>query len=310
MTFSRDTVLTLGLSLLSIIVFSNSAAQTSPETQIIMLGTGSPVPNPDRSGPAVAIVVDENSYLFDFGPGVVRRAAKLSPRFGGKITALAPKNIHIAFLTHLHSDHSAGFSDLLLTAWSGGHRNRPLRIFGPEGIERLVEGTLYAYETDIKYRVFGLEVTNDQGWRVETETIKEGLVFQDNYVKVLAFPVLHGSWPNAFGYRIETEDKVVVISGDLRPNDKIREYSKNADYLIHEVYCEAGRNRLDKERQNYHLSNHTSTKQLVELAGTVKPGVLVLTHILWFGCTPEEVMDEMADYPGKTILAEDLDIYK
>lgn len=281
------------------------------ETQVVMLGTGTPVHNPERSGPAVAIVTGNQSYLFDFGPGVVRRAAALSPRFGGDIEALAAPNLNIAFLTHLHSDHTAGFPDLLLTGWASGKRDKRVRLFGPDGVQQLVSGTYEAYEDDIKYRLYHRGKVSDEGWRVETQVVKEGLVYEDESIRVIAFPVLHGSWPQAFGYRVETADKVVVISGDLRPGGKIREYSENADYLIHEVYCDAGLKKRSVEDQRYHSNNHTSTRELAELANRVRPGALVLTHVIPFGCTEEEILNEVSnDYDGEVIFANDLDIYK
>lgn len=284
----------------------------SSTTKIVMLGTGTPVPTPARSGPSVAIVVGDDSYIFDFGPGIVRQAAKMSPRFNGPFDALRGKNLKVAFLTHLHSDHTAGFADLLLTGWTGGHRKEPLKLIGPEGIQELVDGTLEAYDVDIKYRVYGLEDTNNTGWRVDVTEVSEGSVFEDDNVKVIAFPVPHGSWPNAFGYRIETADKTIVISGDLRPNEKIKEYSQGADYLIHEVYCERGLvENMKPIRQTYHRGNHTSTKELAKLANDVKPAVLILTHVLPFGCSYTEVLKEVtSDYSGKVIMAKDLDVFK
>ena len=85
-----------------------------------MLGTGTPNADPERSGPAVAIVVNDTPYLVDFGPGVVRRATAATPEYGGEIEGLAAKNLKVAFLTHLHSDHSAGLADLILTPWTLG----------------------------------------------------------------------------------------------------------------------------------------------------------------------------------------------
>lgn len=276
-----------------------------------MLGTGTPVHNPERSGPSVAIVVDDKSYIFDFGPGLVRRAAALSPRFGGDIPALKASNLNIAFLTHLHSDHTAGFPDLLLTGWSSGNRDVRMKVYGPDGIQRLVAGVHDAYEDDIKYRLYHRGKNTDEGWRVDVEIVEEGLVHEDDSIRVIAFPVDHGSWPNAFGYRAETRDKTIIISGDLRPNEKIREYSGNADYLIHEVYCDAGFKKRPQVDQKYHANNHTSTREVARLANQVEPGVLVLTHVLWFGCTKQEILDEVAaDYDGKVIIAEDLDVYQ
>ena len=93
-------------------------SEGSHRTRVVLLGTGTPVPDPERSGPATAIVVDQNAYLVDFGPGVVRRAkAAVLDRH---LAALEPANLKIAFVTHLHSDHTAGYSDLILTGWTAG----------------------------------------------------------------------------------------------------------------------------------------------------------------------------------------------
>jgi ribonuclease Z len=319
MTLSEEPVFSLlttskisvWLKTLAVVICAWAFSVANAETQIAMLGTGTPVHDPERSGPSVAIVVDGRSYVFDFGPGLVRRAAALSPRFGGDIQALKASSLNVAFLTHLHSDHTAGFADLLLTGWSSGNRDVRMKVFGPDGTQQLVAGIHDAYEDDIKYRLYHRGKSTDQGWRVDVGIVEEGLVYADDSIRVIAFPVKHGSWPNAFGYRAETNDKTVVISGDLRPNDKIREYSENADYLIHEVFCEAGFKKRSEEDQKYHANNHTSTRELAELANQVKPGVLVLTHVLFFGCTADEILAEVQeDYEGKVIFSEDLDVYK
>lgn len=288
------------------------ALDNSLTTKVVMLGTGTPVPTPDRMGPSTAVIYGEKTYIFDFGPGIVRQTAKLNPRFGGPFDAMRSGNLKLAFITHLHSDHTAGLPDLLLTGWSGGHRKQPLKLFGPEGTKKLADKTIEAFDTDIKYRVFGLEDTNNQGWRIEAKEISEGLVYEDEDVKVYAFPVKHGKWPEAYGYRVETPDKTVVISGDLRPSESIRENSIETDYLVHEVYCERGlRENMIPIRQAYHRSNHTSTKELAKLANEVKPGVLVLTHILPFGCSYDEILEEVTDsYDGKVVVATDMDIYR
>ncbi|RLD64570.1 MAG: MBL fold metallo-hydrolase, partial [Bacteroidetes bacterium] len=211
--------------------FSNSKI-----TKVVMLGTGNPNPSPSQSGCSVAIIVNDTPYIVDFGPGLIRQAAAMSPRYGGKIKGLDVKNIKRAFLTHLHSDHTTGYPDLILTPWVMG-RNEPLEVYGPEGINDMTKHILEAYKEDIRYRIYGYEPANNQGWRVNShEFTKEGIIYQDENIKVEAFPVPHGTWPNAWGFRFTTPDKIIVLSGDSSPSDKIIEYSKGADLLIHEVY--------------------------------------------------------------------------
>ena len=118
-------------------------------TRVVLLGTGTPVPDPDRSGPATAIVVDDSAYLVDFGPGVVRRSkAAVLERH---IAAPEPANLKVAFVTHLHSDHTAGYPDLILTGWTAGRRT-PLEVYGPKGLQSMTEHILQAYRIDIETR--------------------------------------------------------------------------------------------------------------------------------------------------------------
>ena len=178
---------------------------------MVFLGTGNPNPDPKHSGCSIAIVVNDTPYIVDFGPGVIRQAAALSPRYGGTIEGLSVKNIKVAFLTHLHSDHTTGYPDLVLTPWVMG-RDEPLEVYGPKGITDMTNNILNAYKEDIKYRLYGSEPANDIGWRVNSHEIQEGLIYEDDNIKVEAFLVEHGSWPNAYGYRFTTPDKVIVIS--------------------------------------------------------------------------------------------------
>ncbi len=239
---------------------SDSVKSQSEETQtqLILLGTGTPNADPERSGPSLAIVVGSNSYIVDFGPGVVRRASALSKQWGGKIEALNANNLKLAFLTHLHSDHTAGYADLILTPWVLG-RNIPLEVYGPKGLTQMTEDLLEAYRSDISYRLDGLEPANALGWQVNTHEITEGVVFQDDLIEVTAFKINHGSWDNAFGYRFVTPDKTIVISGDTRPSQNLIRYSEGVDILVHEVYSQAGFDKKTEVWKKYHAAHHTST---------------------------------------------------
>jgi len=279
-------------------------------TKIVMLGTGNPNPNPSRSGCAIAIVVKNIPYIVDFGPGLIRQAAAMSPRYGGSIKGLDVKNIKRAFLTHLHSDHTTGYPDLILTPWVMG-RDEPLEVYGPEGIKEMTKNILKAYEEDIRYRLYGQEPANNQGWRVNChEIIKEDTIYQDSNIIVEAFPVPHGTWPNSWGFRITTPDKVIVISGDTSPSEKLIEYAKDADILIHEVYSKVKYDKKNKFWKDYHARNHTSTYELADIANKSKPKLVVLYHVLSWGITNEELIKEISErYKGKVVVGEDLDIY-
>ena len=274
-------------------------------TSVVILGTGTPNADPDRSGPAVAVVVNDRAYLVDFGPGVVRRAAAAAKR---GIRALAPSRIAVAFLTHLHSDHTAGYPDLILTPWVLG-RVTPLRVYGPPGLRNMTKHLLAAYDADIRERIDGLEGANPTGWQVETHEIEAGFVYADDSVRVEALPARHGSWP-AFSYRFTTADRTVVISGDTAPHDAIGANYAGCDVLVHEVYSTAGFQRRPAKWQRYHAVVHTSAQELARIAAVVRPGLLVLYHQLFWGETPDSLLDEIAQiYDGPVVSANDLDVY-
>ena len=168
-------------------------------TQIVLLGTGTPGPDPDRSGPATAIVVNGRPYLVDFGPGVVRRAAA-AYRKGVKAFGFGVTNLKTAFLTHLHADHTAGYPDLILTPWIMGRR-QPLEVYGPKGLKAMTKHVLKAWELDIANRVRGAERLPGAGCSVNVSEIEPGLIYKDSNVSVTAFLVHHGGMENAFGFR-------------------------------------------------------------------------------------------------------------
>lgn len=181
------------------------------ESRVVMLGTGTPNPTPERMGPCAAVIVDEQVYLVDFGVGLVRRATEMVER---GIEALAAAKLTRGFLTHLHSDHTLGLPDLILTPWVL-KRSEPLKLFGPAGTEAMVDHLLKAYAVDIQSRQDGLEQANQVGIQVEVTEIDEGIIYQDEHVTVEAFRVNHPPF-EAYGYKFTCPDKVIVFSGIRR----------------------------------------------------------------------------------------------
>ena len=277
-------------------------------SRVVVLGTGTPNPDPDRFGPSVAIVVDDASYLVDFGTGVVRRAAA-AERSG--ITALNVVNLKTAFATHLHSDHTLGLSDLILTPWIL-ERETPLTVYGPRGLRAMANHLVSAYSADLAVRTTGGEPAHKYDARAVNvhEIAAPGVVFRDDRVTVTAFAVKHGSWPQAFGYRFKTPDRTIVISGDTGPDSRIEAQCQRCDVLVHEVYSEAGFANRPKEWQAYHARYHTSTRELGAIASRAQPGLLVLYHQLIWSSTEEELLKEVRSaYNGKVVSAHDLDVF-
>jgi len=281
----------------------------SKTTKVILLGTGTPNPDPERSGPAIAIVVNETPYIIDCGPGIVRQAAAVSTTYGGNIKGLETVNLKLLFITHLHTDHTAGYPDLIFTPWVMG-RDEPLEVYGPEGIKSMTEHILLAYQEDIKVRLYGLEPANNQGWRVNAHEINPGIIYKDENVTVEAFLVNHGNWPESYGFKFTTPDRTIVISGDTSPCENLIKYSKGVDILIHEVYSQQALEKRNKFWQTYHSKFHTSSYELARIAAEVQPGILILYHQLFWNSTEDDLLKEIKErYKGKVVSAKDLDVF-
>jgi ribonuclease BN (tRNA processing enzyme) len=277
----------------------------SPKTMVVLLGTGTPIPDPERLGPSVAVVAEESAYIVDLGPGVIRRA---EAAFRDGITGLEVRLLTKAFLTHLHSDHTTGLSDFILTPWVIG-RDEAVSIYGPRGTRAMVEHVRKAYREDIKERLEGLEGTDRKGLKVYTREISPGVVYSDPHVEVEAFPVVHGRW-QAFGYKFTTNDRTVVISGDTAPCEKIEEKSFQCDLLVHEVYSDESLEEKNPQWKHYHRRMHTSAHELGDLAARVKPGLLVLYHQLYWGVSDARLLEEVREiYSGTVVSGKDLGVY-
>jgi ribonuclease BN (tRNA processing enzyme) len=275
------------------------------QSAIIVLGTGTPNPDPERFGPAVAVVANGTAYLVDAGAGVMRRAAAASKKY--QIPGLLPKEIGVVFLTHLHSDHTIGLPDVIHTGWIS-EREAPLRLFGPRGTRDMAKYLTKAYAADIKVRTEGDQPHTKDGWRVIATDAKPGIVYQDSNVIVTAFLVPHTNWDQAFGYRFQTRDRVFVISGDTRPTEAIVTACGGCDVLLHEAYALDRLKARTPEWQRYHTGAHTSAVELAGIATRARPGLLVLYHQLYWGGTDEDLLREIkAGYSGRVVSAKDLD---
>lgn len=281
-------------------------------TRVVMLGTGTPRPDPNRSGPATAIVVNDTPYLVDFGPGVIRRA---TAAYENGVTALgfAGVNVKTVFLTHLHSDHTVGYPDLIFTPWVMGRRE-PLEVHGPKGIKAMTEHVLKAWQVDIDGRTTGINRHNATGYKVDAREIAPGVVYRDRNVTVTAFSVRHEEMADSFGFRFDTPDRRIVISGDTAPTPTLIEHSRGCDVLIHEAYSMASHREVSPRSQEFRRCHHTSSIELAAIANEVKPGLLVVYHRSNAGgrsIDPEDVLlDEIRQaYSGRVVMGHDLDIF-
>ena len=287
---------------------SQRAPRDPSRTWVVLLGTGTPGAEPDRFGPATAVVAGGNAYLIDAGPGVVRRATAGALVSG--LTALQPQNLRVAFFTHLHSDHTIGYPDLILSPWVLG-RSVPLQAYGPPGLDAMTAALLEAYREDIRVRVEGPERLRRDLLAPETHEIEPGLVFEDAVIRVEAFAVPHGTWDHAFGFKLTTADRTIVISGDTGPFDGLAEIAADADVLVHEAYGAEGLSLRQPETQLYHGTFHTSAIKVGEIAAEAGVGMVILTHQLHLaGDTPEEMVEQVRlNFDGRVEYGRDLQVY-
>ena len=277
------------------------------ETKLIILGSGTPNPDPERYGSGYAIIVNESAYIVDFGPGIVRRISAMSPSWGGKFPSMELENINIAFLTHIHSDHSGALADLILTPWIMG-RSEPLNLYGPKGLQSMSENIIEAYIDDINYRLYGSQPANKLGYTTNVNEITEdGIIYKDNNVEVIAFKNNHGDFKNSFGFLFITEDKRILLSGDTAVSNNLIKYGENLDILVHEVFSSETFVNKTKDWQTYHKAHHTSSIDVGKIAKKLKPKKLVLSHILFWGASDESLINDVREnFNGETIIAQDL----
>jgi ribonuclease Z len=241
------------------------------------------------------------AYLVDCGTGVVRRAVE---------AGIPAEDLNRAFITHLHSDHTLGYPDLILTP-GVMQRKEPLEVYGPKGLAAMTSRILEAWREDLAIRLHGGEPSRAASYDVRPVEIRAGEVYRDENVRVTAFPVRHGAWGEAYGYRFEAKDKVIVVSGDTTYDERMTGHASGADILVHEVYCESGWRKRTPEWQAYHAAYHTSGPDLGCLAAKIRPRTLVLTHQLLMGASREQLMSEIRTaWDGEVVDGKDLDVIR
>ena len=297
-------------AILSILIIAALQAAAPARTQVVLLGTGSPPADPLRSGPATAIVVADTSYLVDLGPGIVRRAAAAAQK---GIPSLAANRLQTAFITHLHSDHTVGYPDLIFSTWVQGRR-APLQVYGPAGLADMTKHIMQAWRADIDIRTKGMEQRTTTGLDVEAHEITPGIVYQDARIKVTAFPNAHGEWTSTFGYRFDTADRSIVVSGDTNPSDALIRQCQRCDVLIHEAYSDTYRPADMANWLDYRSRYHTTTSQLAQIAAKTNPALLIIHH-RGVGLGDREISEAQyiaevhKGWSGRVVVGHDLDVY-
>ncbi len=279
----------------------------SSDFRVTLLGTGVPIPSPHRFGPSTLVEAGNENLLIDAGRGATIRLYQLGVPLG-RIDAL--------LLTHYHSDHTSGIPDVWLTGWLQSHfgrRTSPFRVIGPVGAKALMSNLEQAYALDIRIRIAD-EKLLPAGIAVEVEEfVRDGVVYDRNGVKVIAFEVDHGEVIKpAYGYRIEYGGRAAVISGDTRYNRNVVEYGAGADLLVHEVA--AARPQLMAEAYIQRIiAHHTTPREAGMVFSQAKPKLAAYTHLVLLRSEkiPPVTLDDLVaetreTYGGPLEIGEDL----
>ena len=267
--------------------------------EVTLLGTGSPLVDPHRAGPATLVRAGGVTLLFDCGRGVLMRAAAVGAP-ANQLTALV--------LTHLHSDHITDLNDVITSRWVTTFAPSPLAVLGPPGTRTVVDGLLASLAPDISYR---LAHHDDLTWDPEVEVREhlDGVVFEEDGVRITAAPTDHRPVHPSVGYRVEHEGAAVVIAGDTVPCAGLDSLCAGADALVHTVIREDLVRAIPVGRLQDILDYHSSVEQAAQTAARGGVGTLVLTHYvppMQPGTEDEWRALAAAHFGGRIELGEDL----
>jgi ribonuclease Z len=280
---------------------------TGSDFRVTLLGTGVPIPSPDRFGPCTLVEAGGQKFLMDAGRGATIRLYQLKIPIG---------RIDVQLLTHYHSDHTSCLPDIWLTGWLESHfgtRKSPYKVIGPTGAKRLMENLERAYADDINIRVADEKLPVSGIATDVTEFNRDGTVYEKGGVKVIAFEVDHGDVIKpCYGYRIEYGGRVAVFSSDTRYNQNVIKYGAGADLLVHEVA--SAQPELMKEAYVQRIIGHHTTPLEAGLVfAQTKPKLAAYTHIVLLGSerSPPPTIDDIVaetrkTYSGPLAVGEDL----
>jgi ribonuclease Z len=280
------------VGLLALLLSATVSTQVKADSdfKVTLLGTGTPIPDLDRFGPSTLVEAGNKKLLFDAGRGATIRLRQINVSMVGIMS-----KIDALFLTHYHSDHTLGIPDLWLTGWLGNSRKEPFRLIGPVGAKSLMANLESAYALDIKIRLEDEKLPPEGIATVVEEFEKDGVVYDRDGVKVIAFTVDHGAAIKpAVGYRIEYKGHAVVISGDTRYDQNVIKYSTGVDLLIHEV-CIARPELLSNPYIQRVIAHHTTPREAGQVFSLAKPKLAVYSHIVFLGgsAVPPATVDDL-----------------
>ena len=284
------------------------AGQAQTDFKVTLLGTASPAPRPDRFGPSTLVEAGDQKLLFDAGRGVPIRLRQIGVPIG---------RLDVLFITHYHSDHVSGIPDVWLTGWLAppfGRRTSPFRVIGPIGAKALMENLERAYALDVKIRLEDEKLPPEGIATAVDEFDKDGVVYEKNGVKVIAFAVEHGAAIKpAVGYRVEYKGRSVTLSGDTRYDENVVKHASGTDLLIHEVAAALPALLAASVPMQRIIAHHTTPMEAGAVFSRTKPKLAVYSHIVLLSSekiaepTLDDVVAETRQiYKGPLVVGEDL----
>lgn len=287
----RDRLAMAGMARIYRQALAGRSLQELPDgLHVGLCGSGAPMPDPTRAGPCVAVVAGQRLFVVDSGPGSTRNLSLMN---------LPPAQVDGVFLTHFHSDHIGDLGELMLQRWAGGAATRPLAVYGPTGVDQVVQGFEAAYALDRGYRIahHGPVVIPPAGFGgaphafTAAADAPDVLVLQAPDLKVWAFPVNHHPVEPAVGYRFEYKGRSLVVSGDTAPSARLVSAARGADVLAHEALSPAlvglqrqaalavGRGNLAAIMHDIQ-SYHSTPEQAADDARSAGAKYLLLYHLV------------------------------
>lgn len=269
---------------------ADSIAALPDGLHVTLCGAGGPLPDPDRSGPCLAIVAGKSLYLVDAGSGAARNMIAVGYQ---------PPQVDGVFLTHYHSDHIDGLGELGLLRWTAGSHRLPLPLYGAEGIEGIAQGLNRAYRLDAVYRTahHGPETAPPTGSGFAARRFAEPamgeatVILEKDGLRVTMFKVEHPPIRPAVGYRFEYGGRSVVVSGDTKKSANLELHARGVDLLVHEAISPelmgviqdsaqmVGNHAVAKIAVDV-LDYHASPVEAAEIAESAKVGHLLYYHVV------------------------------